>query len=74
MPLSPHDDLFKATFAIQSQAKAFLQQFMPSDVLDGLDFSTLERDPDSYVDEQLKSHFTDMVYSCQWKGSVGASG
>ena len=69
MPLSPHDDLLKSTLAIRSQAMAFLQQFMPPAISEGLDYSTLSRDPDSYVDEQLRSHFIDVVYSCRWKGS-----
>jgi predicted transposase/invertase (TIGR01784 family) len=64
---TPHDELFKATFSIVSQAAAFLQTWLPEEIRDRLDFSTLQRDPDTYVDEQLQEHLMDMVYACGWK-------
>ena len=69
MPITPHDELFKATFSILSEVQAFLRNWMPPFIRQGLDYDTLKRDPDSYVDEDLKSHFSDMVYSCRWRGS-----
>jgi predicted transposase/invertase (TIGR01784 family) len=66
---TPHDELFKATFSIASQAAAFLQTWLPEEISEKLDLSTLQRDPDTYVDEQLQEHLMDMVYTCKWKNS-----
>jgi predicted transposase/invertase (TIGR01784 family) len=37
-------------------------------VLQKINFNTLQIENDSYVDEELKEHFSDLVYNCQYHG------
>ena len=42
----------------------FLQGMIPEEILKKLDLSTLTLDNNSYIDEELKEHFSDIVYTC----------
>lgn len=66
---TPHDDLFKVTFSMPSEVEAFLKTYLPVWLASGLDYSTLKKEPDSFVGENLRQYFTDIIYSCRWKGS-----
>ena len=61
---NPHDKFFKAAFSILSLAKSLILQFLPQDLLDKFDLETLEIDPNSYIDDELKETFSDLVWSC----------
>jgi predicted transposase YdaD len=71
MPSTPHDELVKAVLSIPSQMEAFLRQWMPPFIRNGLVFSTLSRETDSFVDDNLRQQFSDIIYSCNWRGSRG---
>ena len=58
----PHDKYFKATFGKVSFASDFLQSYLPKDLLNIIDMDTLEPQKDSYLDEQLKEQFTDLLF------------
>ncbi|MBF0524033.1 MAG: Rpn family recombination-promoting nuclease/putative transposase [Deltaproteobacteria bacterium] len=62
MTTSHHDKFFKKMFSGQDLAKDFLANYLPAGVLGQLDLSTLETTTDSLVDDQLKEHFSDLVY------------
>lgn len=62
-----HDKLFKQTFSIRSEAKAFVQLYLPKWISTNLDYRSFKRSPDSFINEQLKEYFSDMVYTCKWK-------
>lgn len=62
-PDKPHDKFFKETFSRTDIAGDFLQAYLPESVRSGLDISSLQRDVDSYVDEELSEHFADLVFS-----------
>lgn len=40
----------------------FLRQHLPNDVVQRLDLTQLQLQKDSFVDEQLRNHFSDLVY------------
>jgi len=63
-----HDKLFKQTFSVRSEAKAFVQLYLPKWISHNLDFRYFKRSSDSYINDQLKEYFSDMVYTCKWKG------
>ena len=66
---SLHDRLFRETFSRVSEAKLFFQHFLPEDITGYLDLETLKLQNTSFVNERLESHFSDIVYSCQWENS-----
>ena len=66
---NPNDKFFKAVFSIADIAKSFLEEFLPKDLLDKFDLKTLVIDPNSYITNELKEYFSDLVWSCRFKES-----
>jgi predicted transposase/invertase (TIGR01784 family) len=66
---NPHDKFFKRALAMAAIARPMLEKFLPTDVLDKLNLDTLEIDPNSYINDELKETFSDIVWSCQLKNS-----
>jgi len=64
---NPHNALFTKTFSIRSEAKAFIQNFLPKWISNNIDYRTFKQDTTSYINEDLKEYFSDIVYSCNWK-------
>lgn len=60
-----HDAFFKQYLGIPQAAAAFLRNHLPAAVLAQLDLSQLELERDTFVDEQLRNHFSDLVYRTQ---------
>ena len=65
-----HDKLFKQTFSVRSEAKAFVKTYLPAWVIDKLDFRTFKLSNTSFIDEKMKEYFSDLVYTCNWKGGA----
>lgn len=67
MPLEkPHDKFFKETFSRPDILADFAQACLPDPILQQIDFSTLVREVDSYIDAQLGEHFVDLLFSVQY--------
>lgn len=49
-------------------AKDLIQKYLPSDVLAKVDMQSLEIEPESFVDEELAEHFSDVVYKAKLSG------
>jgi len=62
-----HDQLFKQTLSIRSEAKALVQLFLPKWLTNNLDFRSFKLSPNSFISESLSEYFTDMVYEVRWK-------
>jgi predicted transposase/invertase (TIGR01784 family) len=60
--LNPHDRFFKEVFSRQDVARDFLQHYLPTDVVASFDLSTLETIKDTFIDQELQSHFSDLLY------------
>ena len=61
---NPHDKFFKETFSKQENVVDFIQGTFPENILDNLELSSLVLDNNSYIDEELKEYFSDIVYNC----------
>ena len=66
---NPHDKFFKGAFSMLDVTYPLLVAFLPKDLLDKLDLNTLEIDQNSYIDDELKETFSDLVWSCRLKNS-----
>ena len=64
---TPHDDLFKAVFSITSEVVAFSKLYLPKFISKNLNYETLKIEPTTYVGENLKQYFSDIIYSVKWK-------
>ncbi len=59
----PHDALFKAAFSDVRSLLGELEALLPGEVVEAIDFSTAELVPGSFVDEELRDHHTDVLWS-----------
>ncbi len=60
--INPHDKFFKEMLAQPEAARIFLRDFLPPAVAMQFDLSRLQLVKDSFVDEALQEHFSDLVY------------
>lgn len=59
---NPHDAFFKIVFAEKDFTKAFLRGFLPSDLINELDLDTLEISESSFIDDDLRQTFSDLIF------------
>jgi len=64
---NPHDKFFKEMFSRRESAIEFMGNYLPPEVSKLLDLSTLEQLKDSFVDQQLQNHFSDLLYQVQMR-------
>ncbi len=60
--VNPHDRFFKQVLSRQETASDFLRHYLPAEVVELLDFSSLEMSKDSFIDQELQTHFSDLLY------------
>ena len=60
--INPHDAFFKQYLGHVAAAADFLRHHLPPTVMALLDLDQLELQKDSFVDEKLRSHFSDLLY------------
>ena len=59
---TPHDKFFKEMFSKKKVAESFIKNYFPQDLLELFNTDDLEITKDSFVDEDLKEFFSDVVY------------
>jgi len=67
--VNPHDRFFKQVLSRQEAASDFLRHYLPAEVAELLDFSSLELSKDSFVDQELQAHFSDLLYQVDLRSS-----
>ena len=60
---NPHDAFFKELFGRPEQIRGFLREYLPPRLYSRIDPQTLEVVKDSFVDKELSSHFSDLLYT-----------
>lgn len=68
---TPHDALFKQFLMDASIARDFLEAHLSAHLKKHCDFTTLELVPGSFVEPELRQHFSDIVYSMQIADKLG---
>src|SRR5690554_5927533 len=64
---NPHDKFFKTMLQDRGAARAFLQEYLPGDVIELIQLDSLQVQSTSYVDDELKEYFTDMIFMVNMK-------
>ena len=67
----PHDAFFKDTMSKLENARSFLAEYLPDDLLEIIDLEHLSLEKDSFIDENLKEFFSDLLYKVQIQGKDG---
>ena len=65
MSRTPHDKLFKRIFRDPRYAAEELRTQLPSSLVAALDWSSLQRESESHVDESLADIYSDLVFSAR---------
>ncbi|MEW6365168.1 MAG: Rpn family recombination-promoting nuclease/putative transposase [Acidobacteriota bacterium] len=68
---NPHDRFFKEILSRPENARDFVTGYLPADVVDIIDESSLEMEKDSFVDEGLREHFSDVLYKASLRDGSG---
>ena len=61
--VNPHDAFFKQYLSQPTVAADFMRHHLPAEVTALLDLSQLRLEKDSFVDEKLRSYFSDLIYT-----------
>jgi hypothetical protein len=69
VPKTPHDALFKAGFESPAHAAALFRQILPAELIEAIDWDTIQREAGSFVDPDLASRHTDLLFSVQLRGT-----
>jgi predicted transposase/invertase (TIGR01784 family) len=69
--ISPHDKLFKITMSQPKAAKEFLQKYLPTNIKELTNNETLQIHKESFIDEHLKGHIADLLYSVSFNNKPG---
>ena len=64
---NPHDKFIRQVLSNRKTARQYFKQFVPKTITSQLDFRTLRLSSNSFVDEKLKEHISDLVYLCDFK-------
>lgn len=70
---NPHDHFFRYVFTNPKEARVFLAHFLPADMVDLLELQNLELESGSYIDEKLREHLTDILYTVPLRSGKTAS-
>ena len=65
---SPHDKFFKEVLSRQDAAVDFVVHYLPKDIASLLNVGSLKISKDTFVDKELASHLSDLLYYIDLKG------
>ena len=69
---NPHDRFFKQLMAQPDAASDFMRAFLPEDVVELMDLATLEQTAQSFVDEALRVHHSDLLFQVKLRSKAPA--
>lgn len=69
--LSQHDSLFKKFLGDIAIARDFLEAHLPLHLRERCDFSTLAMESGSFIEDDLRTQCSDMLYSVQTNAGKG---
>jgi len=70
MENQPHAAFFESAFSRLEVARDFIDQMLPQDVAQLLNFDTLTEDPGSFISEELKAYYSDKLFRCKSRRGV----
>ena len=68
---TPHNNLFHYALSHAQAARDLIQTHLPADLVQDLDLDSLELQKDTFVDEDLRESYSDLLYSVKLAGAKG---
>lgn len=68
---NPHDKFFKETFTQKDNAVSFLKNYLPEDIQELINPEEIKIEKDSFISEELKECFSDILYRVDFKEKEG---
>jgi predicted transposase YdaD len=65
---TPHNNFFQYAFSHPAAARNLIELHLPADLVQILDLDSLELQKDSFVDDELRDTYSDMLYSIRLSG------
>ena len=65
-----HDKFVRESFSDPNRAIAFLERFLPDEMIINLDLPTLKVLQESYLNEELKEHFSDLLFEVSLRNNA----
>ena len=65
----PHDKFFKEAFGRLDLSRGFFRHYLPLPLVDAVDWTTLQLEPGSFVDERLAGSASDLLFSARVRGA-----
>ena len=66
---NPHDKLIKIVFSDRQEVVEFFQNKLPQEIVEIIDWDTLQLEGSSYIDEEMQESESDLLYSAYFKES-----
>jgi predicted transposase YdaD len=60
---SPHNNFFIQTFSRREAAESFFQNYLPSAIVEQIDWKSLQQENGSFIDAALGNRETDLLYT-----------
>jgi predicted transposase/invertase (TIGR01784 family) len=68
---TPHNNFFQYAFSHPAAARNLIELHLPADLVQILDLDSLKLQKDSFVDDELRDSYSDMLYSIRLLGQEG---
>ncbi len=68
---TPHNNFFQYAFSHPAASRNLIELHLPADLVQILDLDSLELQKDSFVDDELRDSYSDMLYSIRLLGQDG---
>ncbi len=65
--MGDQDGSYKKIFSHPEMIEGLIRDFVPETWIHDLDFSTLERHPDSYTTDDLRERRDDIIWRVRWR-------
>ena len=69
---NPHDRFFKEVWSHKNVAQDFLRHYLPGEVVELLDLNSLTLAKESFVDANLRVHYSDLLYALKLRDGAPA--
>ncbi len=64
---NPHDKFFKEVMSDIENARAFLQNYLPSEILQSIHTESIKIEKDSFIEKDLTEYFADLLFQAKVK-------
>jgi len=64
---SKHDEVVKEFLSENETAKSFFMEYLPAEIVQNLDFNTLEICKDTFINKKLAKYFSDILYQVDFE-------